>query len=213
MYEVIRSNNIETSTGQDVYVCHNYALPREKSPKERLALWHLHYWHLDVPPKAYNSRREIQEPKGPVLSCKSTCQSTRETIGNNSALKKLAERSRSSRNSHQQKWNTCQGFVSLLILASQPILIASACGLLINPLETYKQSGTVCVEGSMKSMFESVVRRCTKYLKAMTSRQAPAKMFMYARNYALPRENHPKSACLVAFTILAPRRPTKSIQL
>ena len=88
--------------------------------------------------------------------------------------------SRSSRNSHQQKWNTCQGFVSLLILASQPILIASACGLLINPHETYKQSGTVCVEGSVKSMFESVVRRCTKYLKAMTSRQAPAKMFMYA---------------------------------
>ena len=70
--------------------------------------------------------------------------------------------------------------MSLLILASQPILIASACGLLINPLETYKQSGTVCVEGSVKSIFESVVQRCTKYLEAMTSRQAPAKMFMYA---------------------------------
>ena len=194
-----------------------------KSPKERLALWHLHSWHLDVPPKACNSRREIQEPKEPVLSCKSTCQSTRETIGNNSALKKLAERiytatkkststsniiSRSSRNSHHQKWNTCQDFVSLLILASQPILIASACGLLINPLETYKQSGTVCVEGSVKSMFESVVRRCTKYLDAMTSRQAPAKIFMYATITHWQGKITQRATCLVAFTFLAPRRPT-----
>ena len=63
-----------------------------KITQRALALWHLHSWHLDVPPKARNSRREIQEPKGPVLSRKSTCQSTRETIGNTSALKKLAER-------------------------------------------------------------------------------------------------------------------------
>ena len=63
-----------------------------KITQRALALWHLHSWHLDVPPKARNSRREIQEPKGPVLSCKSTCQSTRDTIGNTSALKKLAER-------------------------------------------------------------------------------------------------------------------------
>ena len=116
--------------------------------------------------------------------------------------------SRSSGNSHQQKWNTCQGFVSLLILASQPILIASACGLLINPLETYKQSGTVCVEGSVKSMFESVVRRCTKSLKAMTSRQAPAKMFMYAAITHCQGKITQRATCLVAFTILAPRRPT-----
>ena len=59
-----------------------------KITQRALALWHLHSWHLDVPPKARNCRREIQEPKEPVLSC----QSTRETIGNNSALKKLAER-------------------------------------------------------------------------------------------------------------------------
>ena len=59
-----------------------------KITQRALALWHLHSWHLDVPPKACNSRREIQGPKGPVLSC----QSTGETIGNTSAFKKLAER-------------------------------------------------------------------------------------------------------------------------
>ena len=121
-----------------------------KITQRALALWHLQSWHLDVPPKAYNSSPEIQEPKGPVLSCKSTCQSTRETIGNNSALKKLAERIYTATKrvlvlvisypdrleTHTIKLDTCQGFVSLLILASQPILIASACGLLINPLKT-----------------------------------------------------------------------------
>ena len=129
-----------------------------KITQRALALWHLHSWHLDVPPQACNSRREIQGPKGPVLFC----QSNGETIANNSALKKLAERiytatkkeyeyyitSRSSRNSHHQKLDTCQVFVSLLVYwfwQAHPCckgnptlvkLIASACGLLINPLKT-----------------------------------------------------------------------------
>ena len=108
-----------------------------KITQRALALWHLHSWHLDVPPKACNSRREIQGPKGPVLSC----QSTPETIGNNSTLKKLAPTIK--------KLGTCQGLVSLLILASPSMLqrkpdfgqlIASACGLLVNPLKAKQDS-------------------------------------------------------------------------
>ena len=108
-----------------------------KSPKERLALWHLHSWHLDVPPKACNSRREIQEPKGRCYLAKAlaralgkqleTIQHSRNWLRGSTLPQKRSTStsniiSRSSGNSHQQKWNTCQGFVSLLILASQPLL-------------------------------------------------------------------------------------------
>ena len=104
-----------------------------KITQRALALWHLHSWHLDVPPKACNSRREIQGPKGPVLSC----QSTRATIGNNSALKKLAERIYTATQKEYEYYiisrsfiqklppsrlNTCQGLVSLLFLASPSML-------------------------------------------------------------------------------------------
>ena len=71
-----------------MFMCASITHCQGKITQRALALWHLHSWHLDVPPKACNSRREIQGPKGPVLFC----QSNGETIGNNSALKKLAER-------------------------------------------------------------------------------------------------------------------------
>ena len=88
-----------------------------KSPKERLALWHLHSWHLDVPPKACNSRREIQEPKGPVLLAKAlaralgkqleTIQHSRNWLRGSTLPQKKSTStsniiSRSSRNSHHQ---------------------------------------------------------------------------------------------------------------
>ena len=155
LYKDVYTKYIQAMTSRQalakMFMCASITHCQGKITQRALALWHLHSWHLDVSPKACNSRREIQGPKGPVLFC----QSNGETIGNNSALKKLhchkkgvrvlyyfqiIQKLPSSKIGHMSRfcestdfWQAhpcCTGNRTLVKL------IARACGLLINTLKT-----------------------------------------------------------------------------